>query len=247
MTSTVHDPLEVDSGLRDLTPAQVLDAVAERRRVADRAEAELLGLAVHWVDLHPVTDDRPAASFTAPHGVAGVVLGETTVEAGLGGVGTPGIAEYAVETLAATLGLSYAAGLRLVSEAVELCYRLPRLWDLVQDGRLQAWKARRVAAETTTLSAEAVGFVDRHLAVTARRNTTASPGKLRELVHEAMLRCDPDRAAGIEQAALDARGVWFDHRTSTATTDVTARLDTLDALDLQASVADLAGVLRPAR
>ncbi len=52
-----------------------------------------------------------------------------------------------------------------------------------------------------------------------------------------MLRCDPDRAAGIEQAALDARGVWFDHRTSTATTDVTARLDTLDALDLQASVA----------
>ena len=101
---------------------------------------------------------------------------------------------------------------------------------------MQAWKARRVAAETTTLSAEAVGFVDRHLAVTAVRNQTASPGKLRELVHEAMLRCDPDRAAGIEQAALDARGVWFDHRTSTATTDVTARLDTLDALDLQASV-----------
>ena len=29
MTSTVQDPLEVDSGLRDLTPAQVLDAVAE--------------------------------------------------------------------------------------------------------------------------------------------------------------------------------------------------------------------------
>ena len=58
-----------------------------------------------------------------------------------------------------------------------------------------------------------------------------------------MLRCDPDRAAGIEQAALDARGVWFDHRASTATTDVTARLDTLDALDLQASVGDLAGLL----
>ncbi len=68
MTSTVHDPLEVDSGLRDLTPAQVLDAVADRRRIADRAEAELLALAVHWVDLHPVTDDRPAASFTAPTG-----------------------------------------------------------------------------------------------------------------------------------------------------------------------------------
>ena len=58
-----------------------------------------------------------------------------------------------------------------------------------------------------------------------------------------MLQHDPDRAAGIEQAALDASGVWFDHRASTATTDVTARLDTLDALDLQASVGDLAGLL----
>ena len=58
-----------------------------------------------------------------------------------------------------------------------------------------------------------------------------------------MHRCDPDQASGVEQAALDARGVWFDHRHSTATTDVTARLDTLDALDLEASVGDLAGVL----
>ncbi len=71
MTSTVHDPFEVDSGLRDLTPAQVLDAVADRRRVADRAEAELLALAVHWVDLHPVTDDRPAASFAPGRGSPG--------------------------------------------------------------------------------------------------------------------------------------------------------------------------------
>ena len=90
-------------------------------------------------------------------------------QAPLAGVGTPAVAEYAVEELAAALNLSHAAGLSLVSEAVELCHRLPRLWSLVQDGRLQAWKARQVARATTQLSAEAVAFVDRHLAVTARR------------------------------------------------------------------------------
>jgi hypothetical protein len=37
--------------------------------------------------------------------------------------------------------------------------------------------------------------------------------------------------------------VWLDHRESTATTLVTARLDTLDALDLDGTVADLAGLL----
>ena len=37
--------------------------------------------------------------------------------------------------------------------------------------------------------------------------------------------------------------MWFDHRESTATTQVTARLEVLDALDLQQSVADLATVM----
>ncbi|CAN5597088.1 hypothetical protein BH10ACT10_BH10ACT10_25730 [soil metagenome] len=154
-----------------------------------------------------------------------------------------GLSEYAVEALAPALGLCCGAALRLVSEAVDLCFRLPKLWALVQAGRLPAWKARQVAQQTTPLSTAAVGFVDRHLAVIARGNRTLTPARLRDLVHEAMLQHDPDQAAGVEQAALDARGVWFDHRHSTATTDVTARLDTLDALDLQASVGDLAGVL----
>ncbi|MEO5711581.1 MAG: hypothetical protein ABIQ59_17370 [Nocardioidaceae bacterium] len=84
-----------------------------------------------------------------------------------------------------------------------------RLWSLVQDGRLQAWKARQVGQHTTRLSPDAVAFADRHLAVIAGGNRTLPVGRLKDLVHEAMLRCDPDQAAGVEQAAIDARGVWF--------------------------------------
>jgi len=62
-------------------------------------------------------------------------------------------------------------------------------------------------------------------------------------VHEARLQCDPDQAAAVEQNALDHRGVWLDHRESTATTLLTARMDTLDALDLDGTVSDLAGLL----
>ncbi len=82
-------------------------------------------------------------------------------------------------------------------------------------GDLQAWKARQVAKATTMLSREAVGFVDRHLAVTARSNRLPA---LNPVLHEARLRCDPDQAAAVEQNALDHRGVWLDHRESTATT-----------------------------
>ena len=52
-----------------------------------------------------------------------------------------------------------------------------------------------------------------------------------------------DQAAAVEQHALDHRGVWLDHRESTATTLLTARLDTLDALDLDGSITDLAGAM----
>ena len=50
-----------DSGLRDLDGRLVLETIVERRRAADAAEADLLALAVHYVDLHPVTETHPAA------------------------------------------------------------------------------------------------------------------------------------------------------------------------------------------
>jgi hypothetical protein len=232
MTSTS----DTRDDLREYDATAVLEAVTRERRTADRAEARLLDLAVHWVDLHPVTEEHQAA--TPQH--AGGLFGGPDVRPALAGKGTPGIAEFAVEELAAALGIGYQSGFRLCEEAVELCFRLPRLWALVQAGRLQAWKGRQVARETKHLSREAVAFVDRHVATLARRNRLPL---LRAVVHEARLQCDPDQADAVEQVALERRGVWFDHRESTATTQVTARLDTLDALDLQQSVADLATVM----
>src|SRR3954453_16341309 len=229
---------------RDLDTTGVLDALVAARRTADRAEAHLLALAVHYVDLHPVTPDAPAASW-ADRGFDGIrpANSHDVTETPLGGDGTPGIAEYAVDELAAALGVGYHTGLGLVCDAFELCYRLPKLWALVHTGHLQAWKARTVATETTHLSTGAAGFVDTHLACTARRNKLPGPGGIRALVHQALLRCDPDTAAAVEQAARDRRGVWFDHRESVATTQLTATLDTTDAVGLDATLTDLATML----
>ena len=139
MTSTRIDT-EAAPEVRDLDASAVLDAVVSARRTADQAEADLLALVVHWVDLHPVTPEHPAATFPTQRtgGLAGVLGPGVVDRAPLAGVGTPGVAEYAVEELSAALGLSHLAGLALVAEAVELRHRLPRLWALVRDGRLQA-------------------------------------------------------------------------------------------------------------
>jgi hypothetical protein len=145
-----------------------------------------------------------------------------------------------VEELAAALNLSQSGGLALVAEAVELCYRLPRLWALVQSGRLQAWRARRVAKATPGLSPG------------GGRVRGPAPGRHRPVEPVAGVEPgaargpaggDPDQAAAVEKNALEHRGVWLDHRECTVTTLVTTRMDTLDALDLDQAVTALAGLL----
>src|SRR6476619_4135216 len=107
MTSTPLDT-EAAPDVRDLNASAVLDAVVRERRAADAAEARLLALAVHWVDLHPVTTEHPAATFpTQRTGGLASALGPGFFDGcPLAGAGTPAVAEHEVEELAAALNLS---------------------------------------------------------------------------------------------------------------------------------------------
>jgi uncharacterized protein DUF222 len=231
----------VPGGVWDLDVRGVLDLVVGQRRVADAGEASLLAGVVALVGLDPVTDPEDAAYHPSNESPEQAVFAGLSTRIPLAGAGTPAASQDTVAALGAALGLSYRSAAGLVGEALELCFRLPRLWALVQAGVLQAWKARRVARATCWLSVAAVGFVDRHLAVTATRNQV--PANLSPLITRALNRCDPDLAEGREEAALASRGVSFDYSTSTdsgATADLTARLDLLDALDLDHQITAMA-------
>ena len=94
------------------------------------------------------------------------------------GPGAPLVAEFSVAEFAAAIGLPSEAGKRYVGQAVELRYRLPGLWRRVTSGDLAAWRARRVAEQTTHLSAEAARHVDRHVAPVAHKVRTAQVDRL---------------------------------------------------------------------
>ncbi len=228
------------SGIDSLDTPGVLSAVVDARRAADRAEADLLVLAAHFADLHPVVDGAAAAGHGDP-GLAGMgpVAGRERLQL-LGGVGTPAVAEFAVDELAAALGVSIGQAKALVGEALELRHRLPRLWELVLRGLLQAWKARQVARETIELSPAAAAFVDRHVAVVAARNRLPYLGRL---VQEATARCDPEHAAEREQRERDRRGVWINHRGQAATATITAVVDAIDGVAFDARVGQVAATL----
>ena len=230
MSSTSAPPAPVAAmPVSRVSSRAMLAAIGQRRRDADRAEADVLTLAALYAAQHPVAtlDDD--------------VHGEMNSDR-LDPTEAAGVAEEAVAALGAVLDVPYGTAGQLLADAVELTHRLPRLWTLVQAGRLSPWKARMVAAATTGVCDAAADQVDRQVAATGARNRIPGPGPLRALVHDALWSHDPDLAEGREQAAFEHRGVWVDHTdaTSTGTSRLSAVLDTADALDLDTTIGDLA-------
>ena len=152
------------------------------------------------------------------------------------GPGAPLVAEFSVAEFAAALGLSTDAGRGYLGEAVELRYRLPRLWARVTGGDLAAWKARRIARATIALTPQAASFVDGHVAHVAHR---IGPFQLDRLIEEAIARHMPEEAERRRRAAADGRRFDVETRDPSlaGTAQVWGELDLADALDLDAAVA----------
>ena len=216
----------------ELDPAAVVHRAVDRRRAADAAEAELLGLAAHWADLHPVPvgDDSPDRVR-----VAGV---ERSMP--LAGPGTPEVAEFAAAELASALGLSTAAGQLLVGDALELRHRLPRLWAAVAAGTLPTWRARLVAQRTRSLPVEAAGWVDAQVVGFAHKIGTA---RVVALVEAALLRFDPEQADRRARAAAERRGVWVGDEMTDGTRSIRIEADALDAAAFGATIGQIADAL----
>ncbi|NUR07172.1 MAG: hypothetical protein HOQ22_13235 [Nocardioidaceae bacterium] len=225
--------------LLDLDATTALESVLRASNTESRAAADKLAAIVAFCDCHPVVDERDVpAAWPVEVSLDGEPVGPP-----LAGEGCPQVTEGAVHELSAALGISHHATLALVGQTLELRFRLPRLWRLVQDLTLPAWQALRAAEQTIPLSQEAAAFVDRHLAVAGKRGRLTGQ-TISATVGLAEARFEPEKARTREEDALAARGVWFDFSPDTpATTDVYARLDTLDAQALDETISDLATTL----
>jgi hypothetical protein len=127
---------------------------------------------------------------------------------------------------------------------VELCYRLPRIWARVVDGRVPVWKARRVAAGTRSLPMAGAEYVDKALYFVARRCSFA---EIDRQVDAARTAFDPVEAERRRLDALEHRHFVVDlHQVSSdGLVHVEGDLDIADALALEEYVAAEAATLDP--
>jgi hypothetical protein len=212
----------------DVEAAAVLASARRARAAANKAEAQVLADAVQWAQLHEVTDLDDAATWPGGHGQ------DTGIP--IAGPGAPLVSEFAVAEFATALGLSAGSGRNLLAQALELSYRLPKLWARVQAGQLAPWRARRIAEETLTLTAEAAGWVDGQVAPYAHKT---GPAQTQRLVETAIARFMPDYAAERRDRAAEQRYFTIDHDqvSFAGTSRVHGELDLADALDLDKAVA----------
>jgi len=204
---------------RTLEAAGVLAAARAAQADVHAAEARKLAAAVEWARLHQVEDPDLAETW-----------GGTPVA--LTGVGAPLIGRGCVAEFAAVIGTTTNGGRAYLADAVELAHRLPELYARIVEGRLPAWKGRRIARETTILPPEAAGDLDARIApVAGKLSATAT----QRLIDETIAAVIPGHAQEIADTLSTPR-VVIDHRqvSFVGTSTIYGALDLADALDLDA-------------
>ncbi|GAB3994221.1 HNH endonuclease signature motif containing protein [Nocardioides marmoraquaticus] len=231
----VHGPVEVD------VRAAIIDELLTARAQVHAGEVKQVWMALQWALAHPaVVGADGVITDYAGWGEPRLSMPGPLVP--LAGPGAPLVHPLAPLELAAALDRSVDHAMHLLADALELAFRLSRLWALVQEERVPVWVARQISRETRDLAYDAAAHADRLI--------TAVPDKIarvdaRRLVHEARLTADPDRAVADEEEAMSRRGVWLRRdRRAPGVIDVNMTLDADDADLLDATVSRVAADLR---
>jgi hypothetical protein len=178
----------------------VLELICESEQQAREADRRRLRLAVHWAERHVVSDALDAAYWSDDD--------PRDFEETIGGAGTPLIGAGCVEPLAASLVVASRTAMQLMSDGLDLHYRLPQVNAGMEELRIAPWRARRIANLTHGLSAEAAAYVDAQLAPVA---DSCGVTRIERLVTEAAAMFDPAEQAEAEDEAKAAWGVRLDH------------------------------------
>jgi hypothetical protein len=155
-----------------------------------------------------------------------------------GGEGTPEVSEYCAAELGALQGTGILAARSLIADALDLRYRLPRLWGRILTGGVRAWQARKIAQQTRCLSWQACTDVDHALSDLVGMMPWP---RFATILAAAILEADPALAAERAERARAAQDVFsFDSEDGLKT--VVAKAAAGDAIWFLATVNRIAEI-----
>jgi hypothetical protein len=162
-----------------------------------------------------------------------------------GAHGTPGVAEYLSLGVAALLGISPGSGACLIGQVLNCVYRHPLLWDAVRAGAVRWYRATEIISEVNSsgLCQAAAQWVDAQI---TPRLASLPRGRAMRLLRGFIALAEPEVARERELEARNHRHVtiWDPSLESGPCRNLTGRLDVTDANALDATLDQLAAVLR---
>lgn len=157
-----------------------------------------------------------------------------------GGDGTPEVHEFVHLELCGLLGVSARHARSKIFEVLNLVYRHPTLWAAVQGLGLEMHRAGMAASRCALLSRADADLVGRQW---FHQQEGLGWKAASDLVERLVIEADPALAKKKQdQAAATREVVLWGHREGVI--DITARMDAIDALYLDATVDQLADILR---
>jgi hypothetical protein len=190
-------------------------------------ECRMLQLACAWADAHYLDSGREEYQPLIQRACA------------WGGEGTPEVSEYCAAELGALQGTGIMAARTLIADALDLRYRLPRLWNRVLTGGVRAWQARKIAEQTRPLSWETCADVDHALSDFVGMMPWP---RFVKILSATILEADPALAAERAERARAAQDVFsFDSEDGLKT--IVAKASAGDAIWFLATVNRIADIL----
>ncbi len=157
-----------------------------------------------------------------------------------GGEGTPEVHEFVHLELCGLLGVSARHARSRIFDVLNLVYRHPTLWAAVQGLGLEMYRAGMAASRCCLLSRADADLVGRQW---FHQQEGLGWRAAMDLVDRLVIEADPALAKKKQDQAAATREVVLRGH-SEGVVDVTARMDALDALYLDATVDQLADILR---
>ncbi|WOQ17477.1 HNH endonuclease signature motif containing protein [Raineyella sp. W15-4] len=215
------DPVAVTAGYGlPEDPADHLDQLAEIEALARFAEIRRLALVADLVEA------------TAP------VDREQLVP--LGGEGAPAVPEFLHLEVGGALGIAPDRARLVISDALDLKWRHPKLWNQMVHGRLPVWRAVQVARRCHPLSAVAAVWIDDRI---GDRIPGLSWARAQRLLDGEIAAADPATADRQERARHRRRLDLYPRQGTGGACDVFGVLDAADATQLDQTLAAMAADL----
>ena len=215
----------MDDDLTNLDKAGLLAASSEAVRARRLSEVRDLKVLLEWARAHSGEPDNPRDRLME-----------------LAGEGAPQVQEFCLGEIAMTRGTGVTATMNALVDTLDLVYRMPETWKVLEGGEAEVQIARRVARLSSHLPLAVMPVVDKAIAWIIAHE---SGGRVLEVAEAKIIEADPELHESRVEGERRRRYVSSSRTDEFGLRTVIARCEAGEVVWIEATLARVAEIIAP--